>query len=186
MNFNYLAIPQCDAANLAIALAGGPDCVSAVGPVPGNYATYSRPALDTNTAFGEDVSRGYRPDRGVRIGRFRHHSEGADPDRRHAPLPLRRVRAGFGVLQRDLRLNVPNGACIAAGHCGFGINFNKTEDGIKSRGNLTWHINQDILAYYTLSQGFRPGGFNRTSSQNLIRRWRVRRRTRVCRPAWSS
>src|SRR6204780_5339152 len=35
MNFNYLAIPQCDAANLATALAGGPGCVSAVGPVPG-------------------------------------------------------------------------------------------------------------------------------------------------------
>ena len=39
MNFNYLAIPQCDAANLAISLAGGPDCVAAVGPIPGYYAT---------------------------------------------------------------------------------------------------------------------------------------------------
>jgi outer membrane receptor protein involved in Fe transport len=36
--------------------------------------------------------------------------------------------------------------------------------GFKSRGNLTWHITPDIMAYYTWSQGFRPGGFNRTGS----------------------
>ena len=34
--------------------------------------------------------------------------------------------------------------------------------GFKSRANLTWHITPDIMAYYTFSQGFRPGGFNRT------------------------
>ena len=36
--------------------------------------------------------------------------------------------------------------------------------GFKSRANLTWHITPDIMAYYTYSQGFRPGGFNRTVS----------------------
>ena len=36
--------------------------------------------------------------------------------------------------------------------------------GFRSRGNLTWHITSDIMAYYTFSQGFRPGGFNRFSS----------------------
>ena len=34
--------------------------------------------------------------------------------------------------------------------------------GFKSRGNLTWHITPDVMVYYTYSQGFRPGGFNRT------------------------
>ena len=33
--------------------------------------------------------------------------------------------------------------------------------GFRSRGNLSWHINDDILVYGTWSQGFRPGGFNR-------------------------
>jgi iron complex outermembrane receptor protein len=42
--------------------------------------------------------------------------------------------------------------------------LNKSEHGFKSRGNLTWHVTPDILAYYTYSQGFRPGGFNRTQS----------------------
>jgi outer membrane receptor protein involved in Fe transport len=34
---------------------------------------------------------------------------------------------------------------------------------LRSRGNLTWHILPDVLTYYTWSQGFRPGAFNRTS-----------------------
>ena len=56
-------------------------------------------------------------------------------------------------------LNVPNGSNP---HAGFGINLKKSESGFKSRANLTWHITPDIMAYYTWSQGFRPGGFNRT------------------------
>ena len=36
------------------------------------------------------------------------------------------------------------------------------ESGFRSRGNITWHITPDTMAYYTYSQGFRPGGFNRT------------------------
>jgi iron complex outermembrane receptor protein len=60
MNFNYLAIPQCSPANLAISAAGGPDCVSAVGPIPGFYATDPGLREGSDTAFGEDVKRGYR------------------------------------------------------------------------------------------------------------------------------
>jgi len=42
--------------------------------------------------------------------------------------------------------------------------FNKaTYHGFRSRANLSWHIDSDILVYYTWSQGFRPGGFNRGS-----------------------
>ena len=39
-----------------------------------------------------------------------------------------------------------------------------TYSGFKSRGNVTWHITSDMMAYYTFSQGFRPGGFNRSAS----------------------
>jgi iron complex outermembrane recepter protein len=38
-----------------------------------------------------------------------------------------------------------------------------TFSGFRSRGNLSWHATDDILLYYTWSQGFRPGGFNRGS-----------------------
>jgi outer membrane receptor protein involved in Fe transport len=33
--------------------------------------------------------------------------------------------------------------------------------GFRSRANLTWHVTDDAMVYYTWSQGFRPGGFNR-------------------------
>lgn len=33
-----------------------------------------------------------------------------------------------------------------------------------NRANLTWHVTPDVMAYYTFSQGFRPGGFNRTDT----------------------
>ena len=69
---------------------------------------------------------------------------------------------------------LPNGACIAKGGCGFRINLNKTEHGFRSRGNLTWHITPDIMAYYTYSEGFRPGGFNRTASSAGRRHRRAR------------
>ncbi|HVO48326.1 MAG TPA: TonB-dependent receptor, partial [Steroidobacteraceae bacterium] len=39
----------------------------------------------------------------------------------------------------------------------------KRYTGFRSRGNLSWHITDDALVYYTWSQGFRPGGFNRAS-----------------------
>jgi iron complex outermembrane receptor protein len=42
-------------------------------------------------------------------------------------------------------------------------NLNITYKGFKSRANLSWKPMEDVLLYYTWSQGFRPGGFNRGS-----------------------
>lgn len=41
------------------------------------------------------------------------------------------------------------------------VGLNKTYSGFKSRFNLSWKVTDDALMYYTWSQGFRPGGFNR-------------------------
>jgi outer membrane receptor protein involved in Fe transport len=138
-----------------------------VGPVPGNYATDPGLRENSNTAFGEDVKRGYRQAAfftsvdfdlipkvltvtgGTRYYHYDEFEQGSE---------------FYSETSSPLILNHPNGACIAAGACGFGINLNKKESGFRSRGNLTWHITPDIMAYYTYSQGFRPGGFNRTSS----------------------
>lgn len=162
MNFNYMPMPQCSPQNLAISQAGGPDCVTSVGTIPGYYAWHPGYRENTNTAFGEDVMRGYKQTaffgsvdidiipkvltltggtRHYKYDEFEHGSE--------------------YYSATSTVLNVPNGTC---NHCGFGINLNKSESGFKSRGNLTWHITPDILTYYTWSQGFRPGGFNRTST----------------------
>jgi iron complex outermembrane receptor protein len=39
--------------------------------------------------------------------------------------------------------------------------LNKAYSGFKSRANLSWKVSEDALLYYTWSQGFRAGGFNR-------------------------
>ena len=38
---------------------------------------------------------------------------------------------------------------------------NSEYHGFRSRANISWHVTDDVLLYYTWSQGFRPGGFNR-------------------------
>ncbi|MGB7601036.1 MAG: TonB-dependent receptor, partial [Candidatus Sulfotelmatobacter sp.] len=61
------------------------------------------------------------------------------------------------------------GACTTP----YGTDFAKqsphtlVQTGKRGRANLTWHIMPDVMVYYTYSQGFRPGGFNRGSSAEL-------------------
>ncbi len=55
----------------------------------------------------------------------------------------------------------------------YGTNLDKQNpnsskySGFRSRANLSWKVTDDILLYYTWSQGFRPGGFNRGVSSHL-------------------
>jgi iron complex outermembrane recepter protein len=168
MNFNYLAIPQCDPANLAAAKAGGPVCLSSVGPVPGSFATDPSSRVGTNTAFGEDAQRGYKQTAafasidfdlipkvltltgGTRWYSYEEFENGSEFYSAYTSNPL--------------LINHPNGSCTAAGGCGFPMNLSQTEHGTRSRIDVAWHITPDVMAYYTFSQGFRPGGFNRTDS----------------------
>ena len=43
-------------------------------------------------------------------------------------------------------------------------NLNSTYSGFRSRANLSFKATSDLLLYYTWSQGYRPGGFNRSSN----------------------
>ena len=52
----------------------------------------------------------------------------------------------------------------------FGTNLTGTtrkESGTRSRVNLSWKVTDTALLYYTFSQGYRPGGFNRGSSGHI-------------------
>ena len=55
----------------------------------------------------------------------------------------------------------------------YGYDFNAsstnhtTENGFRSRGNLTWKITDGVMVYYTYSEGYRPGGFNRGTNGAL-------------------
>ena len=171
MSFNYLTIPTCSPANLSIALAGGPDCVSAVGPLPGVYGGDPSYSTDPGSGFGEDVQRGYKQT-----------AEFASVDFDIVPQKLT-LSAGtrhfkydefeegsvwYAFTSNPLILDSPNGACTAQGKCGWPITLSKSESGFRSRLNLSWHVTPDVMVYYTFSQGFRPGGFNRVTSSAVI------------------
>jgi len=59
---------------------------------------------------------------------------------------------------------VPPSPCGIPESNGAILNGDKTYTGFRSRANLSWHVTRDALLYYTWSQGFRPGGFNRPGS----------------------
>jgi len=167
MDFDYMAIPQCDPANLSAAEAGGPACLSAVGPFPGAFANDPSLRENMNTAFGNDAQRGYK-----QLAFFASVDFDLIPQvltvtagTRHYTYDDFENGSEFGTATGSpLVLNHPNGACTSALACALPINLSKRESGFVSRVNLTWHMTPDVMAYYTFSQGFRPGGFNRTAT----------------------
>src|SRR5208282_108612 len=58
------------------------------------------------------------------------------------------------------------GPCLTADQTNISAQNPHTSSyhGFRSRGNISWHVTPDVLLYYTWSQGFRPGGFNRGST----------------------
>jgi iron complex outermembrane receptor protein len=69
----------------------------------------------------------------------------------------------FGCKVRD---GGGSGPCVASN----GTNVdeqpdnNNQADGFRSRANLSWQVNDDVMLYATWSESYRPGGFNRGSA----------------------
>ena len=160
-DFNYKTAPACTPQNLASALAGGPTCIADVTTAPGSTANEPGIRGDT-TAFGEDTQRGYDQ-----------YAAFVSVDFDIIPHVLT-ISGGTRWYEYNEFLvgsqyatvtgctNVPNGQCV-----GGLVNINAANDrvtytGFKSRANITWHVTPDVLTYFTFSQGFRPGGFNRS------------------------
>jgi outer membrane receptor protein involved in Fe transport len=162
MNFNYKTIPDCDPTNLAAADAGGPICLANVRTAPGSTA--NDPGIRSNaTAFGEDTQRGYD-----QVAFFGSVDYDIIPDTLTATAgtrwyQYREYEVGSQYGTNSSCVNVPNGDCATGMVNINAANDRKTYAGFKSRGNLTWHITSDVMAYYTFSQGFRPGAFNRSA-----------------------
>jgi outer membrane receptor protein involved in Fe transport len=158
MNFEQKTIPSCTPANLAAALAGGPLCIANVTPV---QAAIDPTTRNDFTNFGEDLQRGYK-----QTAVF----ASADFDIIPKVLTLTGGTRYFKYVEQEVGSqygsptscdNIPNGQCLATP-----INYadhHATFTGFKSRGNLTWHITPDAMLYYTYSQGYRPGAFNRVT-----------------------
>jgi iron complex outermembrane receptor protein len=163
MNFNYKTLPACNATNLSIALSGGASCAADVTTLPN--ATSNHPGVRSDsTAFGEDTQRGY--DQAAVFGSVDidliPHVLTVTGGTRWYQYSEYEVGTQYGT--NTSCQNVPNG------QCGSGqVNINAAHDksvyvGFKSRANVTWHVTPDTLTYFTFSQGFRPGGFNRSVS----------------------
>ncbi|HEY3658303.1 MAG TPA: TonB-dependent receptor [Steroidobacteraceae bacterium] len=132
-----------------------------VGPPPG--ATSNNPnTRNDNEAFFDDVTRGYKQ---------RAAFASVDIDIVPKTLTFTAGTRYYHFDNTEVGSAVSTFGCYQAGPppCLNGaLNLNdeglKTSyAGFKSRANLTWKITPDILLYYTWSQGFRPGGFNRSS-----------------------
>lgn len=164
-NFMYRSLPSCsDPQTLANAQAGNGVCLASIGPVPASYDTDPDPR-NPNVAYGEDEHRGYSQyaaftsidfdlipkvltiTGGTRFYHYHEYEFGT------------RYTTNSGCV--DVIECVENGVPTIYGGGNIIDPPNTDYHGFRSRGNISWHVTPDVMLYYTFSQGFRPGGFNR-------------------------
>jgi iron complex outermembrane recepter protein len=154
LNWLYKTLPPCTATVTV-------GCLTDPGPAPGSTLNNPAPIRNDNVGFFNDVTRGYRQTAfftsldldiipkvltvtaGTRYYRFVNDERGA-------------VSGSFGCYEAGLP------PCLASATNIDGENLHTVYKGFKSRANVTWHFLPDALVYYTWSQGFRPGAFNRS------------------------
>ena len=154
LNWLYRTLPAC-----TDAVTSG--CMTQVGVAPGS--TVTDPSIrNENVGFFNDVTRGYNQlafftsvdfdiipkvltvTGGTRYYKFDNFEKGS-------------VVSSFGCYEAGPAPCITNATNIDDEH------LSDTQKGFKSRANVTWHISPDMLVYYTWSQGFRPGAFNRST-----------------------
>jgi len=154
LNWLYKTLPPCTETVTV-------GCMTQVGVAPGS--TVTDPSIrNENVAFFNDVTRGYNQlafftsvdfdiipkvltvTGGTRYYKFDNFEKGS-------------VVGSFGCYEAG------PAPCLASATNIDDEHLANTQKGFKSRANVTWHIFPDALVYYTWSQGFRPGAFNRSS-----------------------
>jgi iron complex outermembrane recepter protein len=181
--WKYKTTPPCTSSGTPGVDPGNTGCLSNVGTIPGT--SVQNPGVQgPNTSFYQDQLRDVKQTAifasvdydlipktltltaGTRYFRFNNYMAGS-------------VLSSFGCFQQGLNgylaTDATNGCYIAnypnpysspffgATYYSYNLNHDNlsdTESGFRSRVNLTWHVTQDAMLYYTFSQGFRPGGFN--------------------------
>ena len=166
--WEYKTIPPCTSnATPGTAGNGNTGCLSNPGTAPG--ATVENPGVaGDNVSFFEDTRRDVKQiaffgsldfdlipkvltlTAGTRHFKFDNSFVGS-------------TTSSFGCFQKG----VSDTGCTGASNNLDARNLKDTESGFKSRANLTYHVTPDIMVYYTWSQGFRPGAFNRTSDCHI-------------------
>ena len=171
-NFLYKTVPACTPTYLATHNpATDPPCYSNLTPLQAQNDPTTR---NDNIAFGEDGRRGYKQTAffasldydlipkvltitgGTRWFRYEEDQIGSQWSSAGCVNAVPGVTPGCSTYSGT----TPYGGTADSEH-------NKTYSGFKSRGNLTWHVTPDTMVYYTYSQGYRPGAFNRTTKKEV-------------------
>ena len=176
MDYQYRSVPTCTP-------TFDTECFLNVQPWPGAPANNPN-VRNPDDAFFDDVQRGYRQTAvfgsvdfdlipktltvtaGTRWYEYNEHDFGGDVGSFYCKYYDGAVPKSFGPCSiTNFNGYGPGGP--------FGTNLDNqvpnstTATGFTSRANLTWKITPDAMVYYTWSQGYRPGGFNRGTSGHL-------------------
>jgi iron complex outermembrane recepter protein len=161
--WRYVTVPTCSPTGL------NNNCFLPLQPWPGSPAFTPNPP----TGFFDDVERGYK-----QLAEFASIDFDVIPHAVTITGGLRHFKyddsegPGGDVGSFYCKQFTPTtyfGPCLAP----YGTNVGTrspnrtTPSGNRARGNLSWHVTDDILLYYTWSQGFRAGQFNRSTSCHL-------------------
>ncbi len=153
-NWMYKSLPACTTTQTI-------GCLTNIAPAVG--ATSNDPNVrNDNVSFFDDIQRSYR--------QYAFYAS-VDFDLIPKVLTLSGGTRYYNFRNAEVGSQVSSFTCFEAGPgpCITGAtnidaeHLKSTYSGFKSRGNLSWKVTPDALIYYTYSQGYRPGGFNRTS-----------------------
>lgn len=164
MDWYYKTVPTCDASMTAAQLSGaGIDCVGAPAPSPDATLNIAGPR-PAGVGFGQDVTRGFKQyaafgsvdfdvtdtltiTAGTRYYNYKQYQVGS-------------------VYSTSMYNCYQQPTCVTGSNLdGFGLKSNYT--GFRSKGTITWKPQPGTMAYFTFSQGFRPGAFNRGPSARV-------------------
>lgn len=151
----YKSIPSCT----TLAQTG---CLSNIAPSPGSGPNNPSVRSD-NDAFFNDISRGYKqlaqfasidfdiiPDVLTLTGGARHF--------KYTEFETGTVVGSFSCFEQG------PAPCLASASNITARNLDESFSGTKYLGSLKWRVTPSAMLYYTWSQGYRPGGFNRRST----------------------
>ena len=168
-HWRYTTIPFCSPTGL------NTDCELPTSPWPGSPAFTPNPPI----GFYDDVERGYKqlaefasidfdviPKTVTITGAIRHFkyddSEGPGGYVGSFGCKVGGPYGPPGPITTFGPCPAPNGIDVGARSPN-----RTTPSGSRARGNLSWHVTDDVLLYYTWSQGFRAGQFNRSTGCHL-------------------
>ncbi|HTV53203.1 MAG TPA: TonB-dependent receptor [Steroidobacteraceae bacterium] len=164
----YVTLPTCSPTNNV-------NCYLPIEPWPGSPAFTPLP----DTGFFDDVERGYKQlaefasidfdiipkvltiTGGIRHFQYESNETGGDVGSFYCKAFAPTTYFGFcgqNPIAGAFGSSPPYGTDFALRQTAV------TNTGDRARANITWHVTDQAMVYYTWSQGFRPGQFNRSTS----------------------